>query len=91
MTAKLQIDSAGRVVIPKALRDELHITAGDELQLEAEGERIVLRPVRTTLPLRKESGIWVFRTGEPLRATVTDEVLEEVRTERDRANLGGRR
>jgi AbrB family looped-hinge helix DNA binding protein len=91
MTARLRIDGAGRVVIPKPLRDELHLGAGDELHLEAQGERIVLRPVRPTMPLRKEHGIWVFRTGERLSAQVTDKVSAEVRTDRDRANLAGHR
>ncbi|HXP86300.1 MAG TPA: AbrB/MazE/SpoVT family DNA-binding domain-containing protein [Bryobacteraceae bacterium] len=88
MTAKLILDSAGRIVIPKSLRDELHLAAGDALQIESEGERIVLRPVPTSMPLCKEGGIWVLRTGEPLRARVTDQVIEDVRSERDRANAG---
>jgi len=69
MTTKLTLDNAGRVMIPKALRDELNLEPGDSLDLESQGERIVLRPVRGTMPLRKEDGIWVFRTGQPLPAT----------------------
>jgi len=38
------LDKAGRVVIPKTLRDELHLEPGDTLELEAEGERVTLRP-----------------------------------------------
>ena len=91
MTTKLTLDSAGRIMIPKALRDELNLEPGDSLDLESQGERIVLRPVRGTMPLRKEDGIWVFRTGEPLPASVTDRVLEDVRDERDRKNIGKRR
>jgi AbrB family looped-hinge helix DNA binding protein len=91
MTTKLTLDNAGRVMIPKALRDELNLEPGDSLDLESQGERIVLRPVRGTMPLRKEDGIWVFRTGEPLPASVTDRVLEDLRDERDRKNMGKRR
>jgi AbrB family looped-hinge helix DNA binding protein len=91
MTTKLTLDNAGRIMIPKALREELNLEPGDSLDLESQGERIVLRPVRGTMPLRKEDGIWVFRTGEPLLASVTDRVLEDVRDERDRKNMGKRR
>jgi len=91
MTTKLTLDNAGRVMIPKALRDELNLEPGDSLDLESQGERIVLRPVRGTMPLRKEDGIWVFRTGESLPASVTDRVLEDLRDERDQKNMGKRR
>jgi AbrB family looped-hinge helix DNA binding protein len=91
MTTKLTLDQAGRVMIPKALRDELHLGPGDSLQLESEGERIMLRPVRGTMPLQKEDGIWVFRLGEPLSVSATDAVLEDLREERDRKNTGKRK
>lgn len=88
MTARLTIDRAGRIVIPKPLRDELDLAAGDTLELEATSEIITLRPTRGTVPLTKEKGVWVFRTGYPLRASVPNEVLNQVRTGRDRHNLG---
>lgn len=88
MAIQLSIDRAGRVVIPKALRDELHLGPGDLLEMESAGEQITLRPVRGTGPLKKEHGVWVFYTGNPLPASATDEVLQELRADRDRTNLG---
>jgi AbrB family looped-hinge helix DNA binding protein len=88
MTSRLTLDSAGRVVIPKGLREELHLQPGDELDMEAVGEEIKLRPVRQAPPLSKEQGVWVFRTGQPLPASVTDETLKSIRDERDRQNRG---
>jgi len=73
------MDKAGRVVIPKPLRDELDLSPGGSLELESTGEKITLRPVRLNAPLAKERGVWVFRTGQPLAASVTDAVLREVR------------
>jgi AbrB family looped-hinge helix DNA binding protein len=88
MKPRLIVDKAGRIVIPKPLRDELNLQAGDALELETAGEQITLRPVRGTGPLTKEHGVWVFRTGEPLPASATDGILQQIREERDRANLG---
>jgi AbrB family looped-hinge helix DNA binding protein len=88
MSTRLIIDKAGRVVIPKPLREELHLEPGDALEMEHAGEEITLRPVRGTGPLTKEHGIWVFHTGQPLPVSATDEMLHEIRKERDLANLG---
>jgi len=88
MNTRLTIDKAGRVVIPKLLREELHLEPGDGLEMESDGEQITLRPVRGTGPLAKEHGVWVFRSGQPLPASATDKMLEQIREERDLANLG---
>jgi AbrB family looped-hinge helix DNA binding protein len=88
MNTRLVIDRAGRVVIPKPLREELHLEPGDSLELESTGEQITLRPVRGTGPLIKEHGVWVFHAGQPLPASATDEMVRQIREERDRANLG---
>lgn len=90
MQTRLVIDKAGRVVIPKPLREELRLEPGDALEMESTGEQITLRPVRGTGPLTKEHGVWVFHSGQPLPASATDEILDLLREERDLANLGKR-
>ena len=88
MNVRITMDKAGRVVIPKPLREELHLEPGDALEMESVGEQITLRPVRGTGPLTKEHGVWVFHTGQPLPASSTDEMLQRIREERDLVNLG---
>ena len=90
MNTTVVLDKAGRVVIPKSLRDELHLEPGDQLELESEGERVTLRPMRAGSPLRKEQGVWVFRGGKKISASTTDKVLTHLREERDRFNRGAR-
>ena len=88
MTAKLTLDKAGRVVIPKKLRDELRMAPGDAFQLESTDEKIVLKPVREEGRMFKKRGMWVFHTGKPLSAEVVDSVVQSIREERDRQNMG---
>jgi AbrB family looped-hinge helix DNA binding protein len=90
MMTKVTLDKAGRVVLPKRLRDELQLAAGDTLELESRAEQITLRPVRGGTPLQKERGIWVYRTGRPLTAATTDQTLRQMREERDRENTEAR-
>jgi len=88
MKARLIMDKAGRVVIPQSLRDELHLEAGDALDMEVAGERIALRPFRGSGPLGKEQGDWVLRTGLPMIASTTEDLLQRIREGRDLGNLG---
>ncbi len=90
MHVRLTIDKAGRIVIPKPLREELRLEPGDDLELESAGEEITLRPVRGRGPLTQEHGVWVFRAGQPMAASATEEMLRKIREDRDLANLGER-
>jgi len=85
---RLTLDKAGRVVLPKPVRDELQLSPGDLLELESSEHQIVLRPVRGSGPLRKKRGVWVFRSGEPLSARTVTDTITEIRQGRDRNNLG---
>ena len=91
MVLKVTLDRAGRVVLPKTLRDELHLSPGDILDLTVQGDEVTMRPRRTATPLQKERGVWVFRTGTPLTAAETEETLRNLRARRNRQNAGDSR
>lgn len=88
MKNKVTLDRAGRVVLPKTLRDELHLSPGDTLDFTVKGDEVTLRPRRGAAPLQKERGVWVFLTGEPLPAGETAETLLNIRAQRLRKNAG---
>jgi len=88
MVTTLTIDKAGRIVLPKPVRDELQLSPGDSLEVDSSEERVILRPVRGNGRIYKKQGVWVFDSGEPLGADVVNKTLRRVREERDRRNLG---
>lgn len=54
------LDRFGRVIIPKGVRDDMGLEAGAVLQIEKEGEKIVLQPVRGEPKIVEKKGILVF-------------------------------
>jgi AbrB family looped-hinge helix DNA binding protein len=88
MAIKTTIDRAGRVVLPKPLRDDLQLAQGDWLSLESNGNEIIIRPLRGIVPLEKKSGIWTFGSGEPLSLEQVNQTVQQIRRERDLKNLG---
>ncbi len=88
MNGKITLDRAGRLILPKTLRDELRLAPGDTFDLTVKGEEVTLLPRRSSAPLQKERGVWVFRTGKPLRAEETEETLRDIRAQRQRQAAG---
>lgn len=76
----VQIDQAGRVVLPKKLRDRFRLQGGDMLELEVKGDAIQLRPQRAKFRLERINGVLVL-TGEMSMAEGRD-IVSESRDER---------
>ena len=76
MGTKISIDKAGRVVVPKPLREKLRLEAGDDLLIESDGDQITLRPIRPEPLLVKECGIWVYN-GAPSDESIPDMIDRE--------------
>jgi AbrB family looped-hinge helix DNA binding protein len=90
MNTTLTIDKAGRVVLPKSVREALQISPGDSLELESSEDHIVLRPAPSKGRVYKKQGMWVFDSGSdvPLSAEVVNHTIRRVRAERHRHVLG---
>ena len=91
MNTTVSMDKAGRIVLPKPVRDELQVRPGDSLEIESPEDQIILRPARGKGRMRKEQGVWVFDSGQPLSAEVVRKTIQRVRRERERSTLGKHR
>jgi len=76
------VTSKGQVTIPKAIRDLLHIQPNDRVAFVVEGDRVVVRPVRTLKDLRgavTAAGQGDFEAERALaKAAVGKRVAEEM-------------
>ena len=81
------MDAAGRIVLPKKLRDRLHLTAGSELALTQKDRQIVMSPIEPKSRLMRKEGLWVI-TGLPRRDINWNRLIEEDREERTRHLAG---
>jgi antitoxin component of MazEF toxin-antitoxin module len=61
------------MVVPKALRDQLHVAAGAELEARVEGGELIARPVGPEVVLVNENGRLVATTAAPVEPMTQDE------------------
>jgi AbrB family looped-hinge helix DNA binding protein len=81
------IDRAGRVVVPKALRQAIGLQPGSEIELSAADGHIELEPAPIEVRLERRGGLLVAvptRPVAPLTAAVVERTVSSLRTARAR-------
>jgi AbrB family looped-hinge helix DNA binding protein len=76
------IDGAGRIVVPKRLREELGFKPGQRLELSAVDGRLEIEHPATPMRLEKRGGRLVAVTDQPLPPLTSElvrETLEQIR------------
>ena len=76
---KTTIDAAGRIVVPKAVRDQLHLTPGTELEIDVLEDSVVIRHRDASEPLVERQGILIHHG--PNQADI--DVVAFLRTQRN--------
>lgn len=77
------IDKAGRVVLPKHVRDELAIHPGDMLKVTIQGNEVLLQPKKESGGLVRRGRALVFSTGSAGGRLDRDTVQAIIDQERD--------
>lgn len=84
MSETIQIDQAGRLVLPKRLRERFRLEGGDTLSVEVKGDAIELRPTKAPVTLKRVNGVLVLTgagalpAGRDFVAEARDERLDEL-------------
>jgi AbrB family looped-hinge helix DNA binding protein len=68
------IDKAGRLVIPRTIRDRIGLADGGEVNLDLDGAGIRIEPVSTGDLVERDGLLVIPSTGEP----ITEESVREL-------------
>lgn len=68
------IDKAGRVIVPKAMRDELGLTGGTEVEIGLVDGRVEIAPVASHIRLERKRGRLVAASDRDMPALTADDV-----------------
>lgn len=88
MSTRVEIDKAGRIVVPKKLRDQLHLVPGTRLRIERSGDRLTLEQDFSEPKLEMRDGLWVMTGGSPREIDIS-EVIRQGYEERHKRILEG--
>ena len=78
---QVKIDKAGRIVLPKPVRDRLRLRQGSDLEIEERPEGLLLKPVDQRPSMIQKNGLWIH-LGKLPKGLDWETLVDEVRDER---------
>jgi AbrB family looped-hinge helix DNA binding protein len=84
INAITELDKSGRIVLPKKIRDAMHLRAGDRLTVDLSDDRLVIAPERNNRGLYQDRGWIVFDSGISAASALTeDESADQIEDARN--------
>ncbi len=80
--ARTTIDTSGRLVVPKAIREKAHLHPGMELEIRYFEGRVEIEPAPRSVRVIDQGGVAVavpFEPSQPLTAAQVRATLEDLR------------
>jgi AbrB family looped-hinge helix DNA binding protein len=84
----VSLDKAGRLVVPKAIREALQLRVGESLKIEQRDEEIVIRRDNPVPGLIRVHGLLVYDSGGPPSSIDIVGLINEDRERRSRYIAG---
>jgi AbrB family looped-hinge helix DNA binding protein len=89
MSTIVEIDKAGRIVIPKKMRDAMGLTPGTRLRIEQDSAELRLEPDFPESRLEIRDGLLVMVGGPPVSVEDVNEAIRRGYEERNRRIMEG--
>lgn len=70
------IDKAGRLVIPRILRDRIGMSEGGEVNVELDGAGVRIDPVSAGELVEKDGFLVIPRTGKPITDGMVRDLID---------------
>ena len=81
---KSSIDHAGRVLIPKAVRELAGLKPGTPLEIAYRDGKVEIEAVRRPVKLVRKSGLWIAVPSRGTPKVTGEQVLQTIRDIRER-------
>lgn len=83
MVITITLGKAGRLVVPKAIRDSLGLHEGSRLKLEVQGGKLQVAPEPDPVSIETKDGFPVIQSGPPLKRGSIVQAIKADREARD--------
>lgn len=80
MSLTITLGKAGRLVVPKSIRDDLGLREGSRLKLEVQGGKIQAVPEPDAVRIEMKDGFPVIQGGPPLKR---GDIVRALKADRD--------
>lgn len=88
-TMKSTIDSAGRIVLPKAIREAANLEGGTEVDVRIAGDHLEIEPIPAAVSFVRKGDFVVAVPQRTLEKKLTVDVVEETRAQINREREEG--